>query len=74
MLRDNNMADFDNDEPEEIEDKNIDDFMDGILKLCKKHNLSIAHEDCGGAFLIEKYKEHNIRWFNAASINFNKAE
>ncbi|MEE1301719.1 MAG: hypothetical protein UHD64_02960 [Bacteroidales bacterium] len=41
-------------------------FLEDIDMVCKKHNLSISHEDYMGAFLIEEYSEENIHWlFNA---------
>jgi hypothetical protein len=41
-------------------------FLEDIDLVCKKHDLSISHEDFHGAFIIEEYDEYNIRWlFNA---------
>ena len=37
-------------------------FIDDILEVYKKHNLSIAHEDCHGAFIIEELDQYNIDW------------
>lgn len=46
--------------------KEMEDFLNDIKMICKKHNLSISHEDYHGAFLIEEYDEDNIKWlFNA---------
>ena len=46
---------------EEIEQpKEMKEFIDEIIKVMKKHNLSISHEDSHGAFIIEKYEEYNI--------------
>lgn len=45
---------------EEIEQpKEMKEFIDEIIKVMKKHNLSISHEDSHGGFIIDKY---NIRW------------
>ena len=52
----------------DIENEKVDNFIKEIINLCKKHKLSIAHEDYGGAFLIESYKEANINWINSAMI------
>jgi len=46
--------------------KEIDDFLKDIDEVCKKHNLSISHEDGHGAFEIEKYDKQNIIWLNNA--------
>ena len=42
-------------------------FLEDIDLVCKKHNLSISHEDYHGAFLIEEYREDNIEWLFSAS-------
>lgn len=42
-------------------------FLEDIDLVCKKHNLSISHEDGHGAFLIEEYDKHNIDWLFDAS-------
>jgi len=49
--------------------KEVKAFIEDIINLSKKHNLSISHEDIGGGFRIEKYKEDNIDWFKDASLN-----
>lgn len=41
-------------------------FLQEVVALSRKHNLSIAHEDQHGAFLIEEYKDVNITWLMAA--------
>ena len=42
-------------------------FFDDIEELYKKYNLSIAHEDCHGCFLIEEYSEENMEWLRDAA-------
>lgn len=51
------------------EDRSLEvkEFIKEIVEVCKKHNLSISHEDCHGGFEIENYDEYNIKWFSAAS-------
>jgi hypothetical protein len=44
----------------------IIDFIKDIETVCKKHNLSISHEDGHGSFIIEEYKESNIKWLSQA--------
>ena len=46
------------------------EFIDDIIKVMKKHNLSISHEDSHGAFIIEKYDECNIKWLKDAMKNY----
>lgn len=44
------------------------DFYNDIDEVCKKHNLSISHEDVYGAFEIEEYDEQNILWLKGAAL------
>jgi hypothetical protein len=46
--------------------KEIMDFINDIEEVCKKHSLSISHEDGHGSFIIEEYKESNIKWLSQA--------
>ena len=56
---------------EEIEQpKEMKEFIDEIIKVMKKYNLSISHEDSHGAFIIEKYEEYNIKWLKDAMKNY----
>lgn len=45
------------------------EFIEEIISVCKKHNLSIAHQDTQGAFIIEEYHDENIDWIKDAEIN-----
>lgn len=46
--------------------KKVREFIDKIIELCKTYNVSLAHEDKHGAFIIEKYFEENIEWLKNA--------
>lgn len=46
----------------------IDAFIDEITAVCKKHGLSISHEDHHGSFVIESYDDDNIQWLDNASV------
>lgn len=48
----------------------MQNFLEDIKRVCNKHNLSISHEDCHGAFIIEDYDEYNIKWLFEASKNY----
>ena len=63
---------WDSDASEETEDPRVDAFLEEIAAVCKKHGLSIAHEDSHGGFLIQQYAEHNIEWLNDASRNLGR--
>lgn len=45
-------------------------FIEDIDLVCKKHNLSISHEDYHGAFIIEEYDKGNIKWLSHAYKNY----
>jgi hypothetical protein len=44
----------------------VEKFLDAIERLCRIHGLSIGHEDGHGAFVIEKYNDHNLQWLRQA--------
>lgn len=44
----------------------VDDFLKEVVEVCKKHGLSIGHEDIHGAFTVEKYSEDLKKWLLAA--------
>lgn len=41
-------------------------FLSEIEEVCKRHGLSISHEDGHGSFIIEKFDPYNISWLNDA--------
>lgn len=45
-------------------------FIEDIKQVCLKHNMSISHEDYGGAFIIEEYSDDNIDWLYNAFKNY----
>jgi hypothetical protein len=45
----------------------IDAFLEEIVAVCKKHGLSIGHEDTNGGFRIHKYDEAKVRWLREAA-------
>lgn len=51
-----------------IESEVLDDFLNDIVAVYLKHNLSIGHEDSQGAFIIEgpERREQNISWLRSA--------
>src|ERR1035437_6239624 len=44
------------------------DFMEALVDVCKRHGMSLAHEDTQGGFIIEKYNEKNIEWLKHAMV------
>jgi len=47
---------------ENHENLKIDKFLLEIIEVCKKHDMSISHEDGHGAFIIEKASDDNFDW------------
>ena len=41
-------------------------FIEEIVQLSKKYNLSLSHEDGQGGFMVGPYYEDNIEWIRAA--------
>jgi len=50
-----------------IQNDKIDKFIEDIKAVCKKHDLSISHEDCQGSFKIEPFSDDNIEWLQNAT-------
>ena len=46
----------------------VKNFFKEYEEICKKYNLSLAHEDCEGSFILEPYNENNIDWVECAYI------
>lgn len=46
--------------------KKLGAFKEGLAALCRKHDVSISHEDAHGSFIITDFNPENIRWVNAA--------
>lgn len=46
-------------------------FKEDVIKLCEQYELSIAHEDGHGNFIIEDFKESNIEWFRQAIVDID---
>jgi hypothetical protein len=41
-------------------------FLEEIEAVCRKHGLSIGHEDHQGAFIVEPLEERNLVWLSNA--------
>jgi hypothetical protein len=44
-------------------------FIAEIIMLYEKYNLSIAHEDTQGAFIITGYSDENVKWMRDAIVD-----
>lgn len=44
----------------------VDAFLADIERVCREHGLSLAHEDCHGAFLVEPFDEQTLEWLKDA--------
>ena len=58
----------------EVENEKIDNFLKDIVRVYKKHNLSLSHEDCHGSFEIENINVNNIEWIGEANISIEYKE
>jgi len=46
---------------------NVDSFIEEVIELCKKYDLSIRHEDRYGAFEVYgKFDEDSASWLRSA--------
>ena len=55
----------------DVEDPRVDRFMADIEAVCRKHGLSISHEDCGVGFFVEEFDEDSIFWL-ASNLDLEK--
>lgn len=56
-----------NHKSDRVENPKIDAFLAEIEQVCKRHRMSIAHEDSHGGFIIEPFDAKNIEWLNEAT-------
>ena len=48
----------------------IKNFMKEYEELCIKYGISLSHEDCQGAFIIDEYDKDNVEWVKSALDSF----
>ena len=48
----------------------IKNFMKEYEELCIRHGMSLSHEDCQGAFIIDEYDKDNVEWVKSALDGF----
>lgn len=49
-----------------ISEEQANEFLSEIEELCRKHNISISHEDTHGAFILERFDEDLLEWLKYA--------
>ena len=49
--------------------QNRESFIDDIITVYKRYNLSLSHEDTQGAFKIERLNDENVAWLKEAQYN-----
>ena len=37
-------------------------FLNDLISVCQRHQLSISHEDHHGAFEINEYSDYDMQW------------
>jgi hypothetical protein len=52
-------------------DEEVKAFLSEVIEVCKKHGMSISHEDWQGGFEVENASESNYNWLLGAG---NKTE
>lgn len=59
---------------QDIENEKVDAFLLEVIEVCKKHGLSISHEDNHGGFEVELFDPANIEWLMDASDKTQKRD
>lgn len=52
-----------------VENPAVDAFLEEIAPVCKKHGMSLGHEDQHGSFLVEDHDESNIEWLRKVMVS-----
>jgi hypothetical protein len=60
------MLRWNNKQNSRVENAAVDAFISDLVAVCRKHNMSISHEDGHGAFEIESFSKDNIEWLSEA--------
>ena len=37
-------------------------FLEDLRRVCERHQRTLGHEDEHGAFIVEPFDPHNLRW------------
>lgn len=45
----------------------VEAFLDDLEAVCRKHSMSIGHEDSHGGFIIYDFDPANIAWLRDAA-------
>ena len=53
---------------DEVEMLRVDAFIEDVVAVCRKHGMSISHEDGHGAFEIKDYDESCSDWLRCAHV------
>lgn len=54
----------------QVEDPRIDAFLADLVAVCRKHDLSLSHEDGHGSFLVRpSFDEFYAKWLSEAAID-----
>ena len=50
-----------------IADPKVKLFIEELIEVYEKHQMSLGHEDSHGGFIINNYSYHNIKWLRSAT-------
>jgi hypothetical protein len=63
------MKRWDKESSREVEDPAVDAFLTEVVAVCKKHGMSIGHQDSHGAFQVYKRAHRKVlRWLMDAEL------
>lgn len=52
----------------------VDAFLNEVLAVCRKHNMSLGHEDGQGGFIVVRgFAERDAEWLMAAMFETNQS-
>ena len=58
---------------ENAEDAAVDAFLIELVEVCRRHRMTLGHEDDHGAFEVRSFDEANIKWMLDAQIAIDES-
>jgi hypothetical protein len=52
-----------------VDDSAVEAFIDELVEVCRRHNMTLGHEDEHGAFQVNRFfTEGHANWLRSAHI------
>jgi hypothetical protein len=51
----------------DVENAAVDSFLTEVIEVCRKHGMSISHEDRHGSFEVVAFNDGDVDWLMCAT-------